>query len=399
MVPRWVRTSPHALRVQHPELYDSPDQSTRRLIEDLATFPETEDDGETERRVYTPDGVEVPRRTPRGLTARHRGAMLQNLATVHRLFDAPDDGYDSDMDSDIFELDDDQASRIRSRQPDVSYTSYPHMFSKTYGQWQANGIIRPMVPHIQQLSNTLTEPGSGGQAITALNSQCYNNMSHRMRVSKRHHLAQRGVLTGAAAGPWATTTTARTTALALFGEADIALPHERMTNQLAMGAKTELRLENNFLLDFTHLKDEYRTGDALYRNFVLKYGRICSRGDVIDPLRQTCVVFRDEVRSVCYSFLVHVLTCSTSDVYTFVRVVRVPHHHRYGPHVEGPSSPLPEAQRSGSPSPRGYRCFSFVSGYRCCEQLAIIILAVWSYRGGVIRPPTESHLRRRHQSS
>lgn len=301
MVPKWENLNPHILMHDNPVLYDSANPSTRKIVEDLASYPEKEDDDQRERRVYTPDGVQVPRRRARGLRACDRGALLQDLSSIHSLFTAPIGVDDSDLEVDTmldddFDSEDDPPARSSPYAHDVSYTCYPHMFSKNIGQWQANGIIRPMVPHIQSLSKTLTQPGSGGQAITGLNSQCYNTMSHRMRVSKRHHLAQRGVLTGAAAGPWATTPTAENTAWTLFGEAERGLPHARMARQLEMGAKTFLRLENNFLVDFTHLKDEYHTGRALYRNFVLPYERICLRGDVIDPLRAACVVFRDQVR-------------------------------------------------------------------------------------------------------
>ncbi|OJT04594.1 hypothetical protein TRAPUB_4696, partial [Trametes pubescens] len=186
MVPKWENLNPHILMHDNPVLYDSANPSTRKIVEDLASYPEKEDDDQRERRVYTPDGVQVPRRRARGLRACDRGALLQDLSSIHSLFTAPIGVDDSDLEVDAmldddFDSEDDPPARSSPYAHDVSYTCYPHMFSKNIGQWQANGIIRPMVPHIQSLSKTLTQPGSGGQAITGLNSQCYNTMSHRMR--------------------------------------------------------------------------------------------------------------------------------------------------------------------------------------------------------------------------
>lgn len=402
MVPRWDPINPQTIMRHHPVLYDSPNELTRVLVPDLSTYPEKEDDGETERRVYTPDGVQVPRRKPRGLRACDRGAMLQNLSCLHTLFAGPAgcDDDDSDMDEE-FELDEEEIARSRARSHDVSYTSYPHMFSKNIGQWQANGIIRPMVPHIQRLSKTLTQPGSGGQALTGMNSQCYNSMSHRMRVSKRHHLAQRGVLTGAAAGPWATTPTAENTAWTLFGQADIGLPHERMANQLATGPKTFLRLENNFLIYFTHLKDRYRSGSALYTHFVVPYERICLRADVIDPLRAACVVFRDEVcvrssQRVCFA-MSDSDVCLAPVLFEHVRLVWIPRHRRYGPDVEGSSRTASPVQRAGHRRPCPLRRFGLVSGHGGRQQLTVQPVAPqW---GCIVHSSSQPDLRRRHQRS
>ncbi len=305
----WEDVNPYNIEYDHPVLYDSPDPATRTRIEDIIEHPPLDDDGR-EICFYTPEGVRVPRRQP--IAAGPRCGIMQDLNAVHALFCTPpgeidsdmevDDMLDDDLGYDINQADLDLNARHAARPPpphDVEYTCYPHFFSKNIGQWQAHGVMRPMLVHIRALARALSRAGSGGLALYALNSQCYNTSAHSMRFSSRSHLAQKGVLTGAAAGPWATTQTTQTTASRLYHYADHSLPHETLARQLTMGGDHFLRLENNFLIDFTHLREEFHSGGALYRHFIMPVQTICQRRDMLDAIKGSSVVLSGDVR-FCY---------------------------------------------------------------------------------------------------
>ncbi|KAI0349441.1 hypothetical protein OH77DRAFT_1231009 [Trametes cingulata] len=82
------------------------------------------------------------------------------------------------------------------------------------------------------VSRHLTAPGAAGLAAMALNLQCYNSSTHGMRSNQGPMIAQQAHLTGAAAGPWATTTHGKEAASKLYGKAQTAFPHDRVTMQL-----------------------------------------------------------------------------------------------------------------------------------------------------------------------
>ncbi|KAI8995714.1 hypothetical protein BD414DRAFT_534865 [Trametes punicea] len=243
---------------------------------------------------------------------------MQNLPEVSLLFAGPsaddlvpqldgefDEGHGHNIDDADFALNEDvNRSYMRCRYRDTKYTFYPHFYSKTIGQWQADGIINPLVPYVKQVTQRLTVPGAAGRALVPLGSQAYNSSMHCVRVSKRFHIVQKGILSAAAAGPWASTAKSRQTASALFGKVNTAFPHERVTAQLQglNGKWNSLRLENNFLLDFNHLREEYCNGDSVYRKVVIALAQICERPAVVDAIRRTSVLFKYECFPDIYSW-------------------------------------------------------------------------------------------------
>ncbi|KAH9848414.1 hypothetical protein C2E23DRAFT_889072 [Lenzites betulinus] len=175
---------------------------------------------------------------------------MQDLSAIHHLFCAPSSSYNNLMQVDpivdpdvhnpgnINDVDHKlnvqyarhlpphvQYARHLPPLEDVAYTSYPHFFSKNIGQWQADGVMQPMMPLIRSLSNDLSRPHSGGKAIVALNSSA---------------------TTPSPTAP----TSAHNTADKLFGKVTYSLPHKHLVNHLLLGSDNCLRVENNFLVDF-----------------------------------------------------------------------------------------------------------------------------------------------------
>lgn len=364
----WRPYSAQRIKDDHPEIYDSDDPNHRTLVEDILTYPLVDGDG-LENRIYTPDGTRIKRRRAIGVRASERCGIMQDLSAVNRLFCAPSRRNDSDMDvedmlepgahnrGNIDNADLDLNEQYAPRRPppeDVAYTSYPHFFSKNIGQWQADGVMQPMMPLIRSLSNELSHPGSGGKAIVALNSQCYNTIAHSTRFSARHHFAQKGMLTAACAGPWATTPKARSTADKLYGKVTYSLPHERLINQLLLGADNCLRVENNFLIDFDHLREELHNGGDIYRHFIMKYEAFCRRSSVLDAIKSVSVLLTHNVSPALahdspLDCVLAPLTAAPARALLVlpvrIRLVRQPLRRHHEDAVERPRSPLHPGER------------------------------------------------------
>ncbi|KAI0665777.1 hypothetical protein C8Q78DRAFT_1063237 [Trametes maxima] len=304
IVEEWEEVPIARILANHREVYDSPMTDARNRIEDLAAVLLLGEDGR-EVPIYTRDGVYIQRRRPARTLRRNRCSIMQNLSATPGLFAATagdesedeveeelDEGYAIGIDEADYELNLDHArAAFLAKRP--SYTVYPHFFSKTVGQWQSTGVMAPLVPYLRDLSRTVSARGSGGHAIQPLKSQCYNTVAHRMRHSARFHLAQRGILTAAAAGPWATSPSAKHTAERLQQKIERGgFPHETLAHQLTGGDRDYLRHEMNILVDFRHLRPELKAGDALYHAVIMGYRKIARRADVMDHLRKTSVIFR-----------------------------------------------------------------------------------------------------------
>ncbi|KAI0360240.1 hypothetical protein OH77DRAFT_1444810 [Trametes cingulata] len=337
-VQEWRLYNPQNVKRDNPEIYDSDEPFHRKLVDDILTYPLLDANG-LEKRVYRPDGTRIKRRRAIGVRSSERLGIMQDLSAVQRLFCAPSGAYDHAMQLDPLDdpdardggnIDDadmdlnEQYARHAPPPEDVAYTSYPHFFSKNIGQWQAEGVMQPMLPLIRSLSEELSRPGSGGKAIVPLNSQCYNTIAHSTRFSARHHLAQKGMLTATAAGPWATTPKARNTANRLFGKVSYSLPHDRLVNQLLLGGDNCLRVENNFLIDFDHLRAEFRNGGDIYRRFIMKYQAFCRRSSLLDAIKSVSVLF---TRS-CFPHIY--VWCG----YPFAVTMKLLWMHHVQPHIE-----------------------------------------------------------------
>ncbi|KAH9848943.1 hypothetical protein C2E23DRAFT_738394, partial [Lenzites betulinus] len=315
----WRPYNAQRIKDANPEIYDSDDPNSRTLIQDILTYPLVDGNG-LEKRIYAPDCTRIKRRRAVGLHSSERCGIMQDLSAIHRLFCAPSGLDDELMEVDpvvdpdahnpgnINDVDHELNMQYARRLPpleDVAYTSYPHFFSKNIGQWQADGVMQPMMPLIRSLSNELSRPHSGGKAIVALNSQCYNTIAHSTRFSARHHLAQKGMLTATSAGPWATTPKARNTADKLFGKVSYSLPHERLVNQLLLGSDNCLRVENNFLIDFDHLRGEFHNGGDIYRHFIMKYEAFCRRSSLLEAIKSVSVLLTHDCFPYAYVWCGH----------------------------------------------------------------------------------------------
>ncbi|KAH9845988.1 hypothetical protein C2E23DRAFT_745123 [Lenzites betulinus] len=298
----WTPIDPDVIRNAHPTIYTTPDPETREEVEDLEQYPLVDDD-DREIQVFAPNGRRIPRHSVSYFEPYEPCSVLQNLGQVSQLF-AAQPSHDN-----RWTYNDDGAV-VRDRGPanaeevevdaildgidPPSVHLYPLGFTR-HGQWQANGVIDPLRRHISAISRSLKLHDGGGPAVEPIKSQCYNNIAHYTRHSARHHIAQRGVLTGTTGGAWAKTTKARATASTLYAACSRSNPHSDLCGQLERAEQTFLRFENVYTVHCQRLPEDDRTGREFYLKVMMPLTGACAHPTVLDAIKNTSTVFRPGV--------------------------------------------------------------------------------------------------------
>ncbi|KAH9845958.1 hypothetical protein C2E23DRAFT_716408, partial [Lenzites betulinus] len=301
-VQSWNAIDPQTIVNAHPVIYTTADPETREVVEDLANYP-LHDGDEREIQVFGPSGRRIPRHSVTYFDPYEPCAVLQNLGVVSQLFAS------QPTHNNIWTYDEDGAI-VRDRGPanqdegevdamldgidPPSVHLYPMGFTR-HGQWQANGVIDPLRRHISAISRSLKQHEGGSAAVEGIKSQCYNNIAHYTRHSARHHIAQRGVLTGTTGGAWAKTNKARATATALFASCSLSNPHTDLCGQLERADQTFLRFENVYTVHLQRLDPDNCTGRQLYLKVMMPLSSACAHPTVLDAIKATSKVFRPGV--------------------------------------------------------------------------------------------------------
>ena len=298
------QVDPFDILDRHTHVYTTADPNTRELIDDLPNYDLLDGDGR-EIPIFSEDGTLILRRDRYRDPDTPPCGLLQDLTKVLPLFQ--DNSIialqDPDLDDDERELqDEDFVADILGdpSEPLTPISTYPQFFSKNIGQWQADGIIKPLQRPLRRLARDVGVTQDGPLCIEGFKSQAYNNVAHHVRDKARTHIAQRGPLTGATAGVWARDAHTQRTAYATLGYATTQLPHARLASQMRTAenhaSKNALRFENNFIFHISHIKPEYRSGGAFYEHVLMNLRKIFFSREVNNALRSSTVIFKPWVR-------------------------------------------------------------------------------------------------------
>ena len=301
----------------HGKLYSSPDPGDRMPIESLEELMDWEmfDANEEEIPIFNAGGKRVPRRRPLMLGGDQWPScgLLQDLRLTQTLFcgrvDIPvNPEFDGELqedrgfgrareDDDLGQHETDDLRRLR-RNNDTTYTTYPHFFSRELGQWQANGVIKPILPLLYDLNRNIRRWPGGGLCVEPISSQCYNTLAHRVRPAARLHLAQTGPMTAVGAGAWARTPKAERHANATYRWARTSLPHTRLGHKIAnSGPKYFLRLENVFSVHPHRMTDEILDAEnGFHDNVIVPLLNAGEHPTVVAAIKKTTVILNPEVR-------------------------------------------------------------------------------------------------------
>lgn len=307
------------------------------------------DDRGFEIPIYDPQGTRIYRRTPILSDPPRYCALLQDLRHGAMLFQhsvPPEStpGPDDDDDDQAYGADGLHTSR------DPAYTPYPLFFSRYYGHWQANALITPLRTLVRKFARTLAVFPDGPPCIEGIKSQCYNSLTHSVRHSSSTHLAQRGPLTGASAGAWASTPPNRNTARRLVHQAQAHFPHAQLAQQLEQGQQNPfLRLENVVTFHFSRMKEHLHPGDTFYKEVIFPLVDLCSHPTVFTALKNATVIIKPMVSSSTLSLTVSPPSADprSRSYPPLLNPLTQLDPHRYMPtSISGSHTPLPLSSRS-----------------------------------------------------
>ncbi|KAI1781578.1 hypothetical protein LXA43DRAFT_908377, partial [Ganoderma leucocontextum] len=183
-----------------------------------------------------------------------------------------------------------------------------------------------------------------GPPIEPRISQCYNNFSHHTRRSAGHHIVQRGILTGAAAGAWAANGPAETIASKLFHRIALDLPHKALEEQVDQLDETCLRFENNFTIHCNRLEPRFLHGEEFFDFIIEPLITACSHPDVFEALRSTSTVLKPDVYPSMLLWTAYPVTVLLEEVWN--RHIHPVLAKRNAPHANNPIANNPRSRRA-----------------------------------------------------
>jgi hypothetical protein len=246
------------------------------------------------------------------------GALL-NLHSVHELFRSEDDAHGNAHNKAPFDI-------------------YPLACTKTLGNIQSRSIMSHFLPHLTRIDNSVRPPlidgdedgedidvdvrVHGASILHGINSQVYNELSHRVRNEAKFHPVQLGMISAALSGTVAKGIASRRRWTQRLDQCNDSLPHERFNAKVSGNNQPQaLRFENTYTLDVYRMKDRFRNGrlvscttvfifdphsdqlsSDIYDHVITPLLKTWSHPTVLSPIRDTIVVFKPDVRAP-FSFL------------------------------------------------------------------------------------------------
>jgi hypothetical protein len=225
-----------------------------------------------EVRIYGEDGFRIPRHGADVGEDSQRFAVLINLSEIGDLFTG---GFTHN------EFDD----------TPTTHAIYPQAFTRSYGHFQANGIVEAFRPILAKVNQELginpnddqddDEDGNlfgdddddlfgdrhhhhhAQPPIRGIACQGYNEVVHRVRSGgAKYHDAQLGVVTATLAGSFSTTDQGKQAQASLRRKIEHLLPHKKFAAKIVDfdNLNLDIRLENVFEIDMKRFKPQRRCG-------------------------------------------------------------------------------------------------------------------------------------------
>lgn len=239
---------------KHWKVYDSWDETLRKEIVDLETYPCFNPDGQ-ENRIYNDSGRRIPRVRYLSDSDNERNAgVLVDLGEIMSLFSSSGDRRDRDS------------------SPDLQVTLYPQAYIPQMGHVKANTVVRPFRDILEEVNSNIEalwegledELEEGLVAVHAVSSQFYNELSHKLAPRAGNQEVQKGDQTAAMASGYQHSSTAcQNRGDRLYRRCRTALPfqrHQTLLDSQLESTPTDLRAENVYIVDMYAIPENYRTG-------------------------------------------------------------------------------------------------------------------------------------------
>ena len=278
-------------------LYDSYIVQERQIVEDVSEYP-------LEEHLYTEDGQRVERQrpipAPDGHTFLYCG-VLQHLAEASTHFV----GYDSaflddsmyafegaDLQRDEEDSDENDFPPPSPDGPGTSprFSGYPQAFLNDIGQWQADGVMRELLPLLWLLTLAIRSSPGNGPCFIPIKSQAYTTWVHMSRASKRKHVAANGIVSGAVAGAFASGKNGFRTAKKLYKDLVECMPSKRVYAQAQRAVKTGLRFENLISIELYNVDQMKIAQDGFEETIIRPLMSAILHPSVVDAIRSVSFI-------------------------------------------------------------------------------------------------------------
>ncbi|KAF8326750.1 hypothetical protein F5887DRAFT_1084263 [Amanita rubescens] len=305
----WQNRDLNDIRIDHGDVfYDSLDPDTREqiLLDQLDDLPMLDEAGGP-IHIYTEDGFRIQRRLAGHNPDIHPHGVLLDLRDVGVLFKSEDSA--------------------------TPFTVYPQAGLVTAGHIQAEGLVAPYLPLLQQLNSKVRVPleddymdGDDTEIATdapiiGISCQAYNAVMHNTRGRcAQHHDAQRGLVTAALAGGFARTNANTRTARILQSQCKNRLPHlefkQKIANNNDQPLDCSLRFENTFVVNMDRLNPLYHDGGKFMKDIILPLGMYWSHPNVLDAVKHHAVLFKPDIYPQIYNWVTFPLVSLIETIYS-----------------------------------------------------------------------------------
>ncbi|KAH8977123.1 hypothetical protein EDB86DRAFT_3093129 [Lactarius hatsudake] len=322
----WEVFDPKVLKRTFGTLYDRENKSSRKKV-NLERLPMTTEEG-TEIPIYDEIGRRIPRRRATRQPEDPACGVLMDLVNVHSLFH-PEREYPLSEEDRMEEFDD---LRPETGRVDV----YPLGFLRTAGNVQAEGIPPCFYKGIREISSKVRADPNGEddgssssttsngpmtkiplartQVIKPISSQFYNYISHRAASRAGDMDTEKGTVTAALAGAFATTTKDRATARGKQDQCRIALPWKRFHDKISCyDCPVSCRGEIVYAVNVRALK--VRTGRSLFSDVIWPLVNLWEQGEVRGTIKDYLVILKPEVFPSLFKWVSSPITTLIETIY------------------------------------------------------------------------------------
>ncbi|KAH9028272.1 hypothetical protein EDB85DRAFT_2147990 [Lactarius pseudohatsudake] len=324
----WEAFDRKVLKREFGALYDGDNKNSRKKV-NLATLPMTTEEG-IEIPIYDETGRKIPRRRARRQPEDPACGVLMDLTNVHSLFH-PEREYPLSEEDRMEEYDE---LRPETGRVDV----YPLGFLRTVGNVQAEGIPPCFYSGIREISSKVRADPNGGdegsssssststtsngsmtrtprtQVIKPISSQFYNYISHRAASRAGDMDTEKGTVTAALAGAFATTAKDRATARGKQDQCRVALPWKRFHNKISCyDCPVSCRGEIVYAVNVRALK--VRTGRSLFSDVIWPLVNLWRRKEVRGTIKDHVVIFKPEIFPSLFEWVSYPVTTLIETIY------------------------------------------------------------------------------------
>ncbi|KAH8979153.1 hypothetical protein EDB86DRAFT_3089374 [Lactarius hatsudake] len=304
----WEVFDPKVLKRTFGTLYDGDNKNGQKKV-NLQRLPMTTEEG-TEIVIYDESGRKIPWRRATRQTEDPACGVLMDLVNVHNLFH-PSWEYPLSEDDRMEEYDE---LRPETRRVDV----YPLGFLRTVGNVQAEGIPLCFYKGIKEISSKVRADPNGGnegsssssmsstssndtmtriprtQVIKPISSQFYNYISHRAASRAGDMDTEKGTVTAALAGAFATMAKDRATARGKQEQCRVSLPWKRFHDKISCyDCPVSCRGEIVYAVNVRALK--VRTGRSLFSDVIQPLVNLWECNEVRSTIKDHLVILKPEV--------------------------------------------------------------------------------------------------------